>query len=156
MLRSVPAWDERRTGRKGVSRPAHWTFASRYDAVPEERARLGSSGRAVAGAATRSFAPALVRPRPCRPYWRDRSTIPISFPRTSRLRAGRGPPVTPGGAQRDGPIGLREQLSSLQGLLALSSLMTESGDERSIFDLTAKTLPSLVGLLLFSVYLLHV
>jgi sugar diacid utilization regulator len=64
--------------------------------------------------------------------------------------------VTPGPAQRDGPIGLREQLSSLQGLLALSSLMTESGDERSIIDLAAKTLPSLGGCRLLAVYLLHV
>src|SRR2546430_5608931 len=34
--------------------------------------------------------------------------------------------------------------------------MTESGDERSIIDLTAKTLPSLGGCRLLAVYLLHV
>ena len=37
----------------------------------------------------------------------------------------------------------RDRLSSLQGLLALSMLMTESGDERHIVELAATSIPSL-------------
>ncbi|MGH3671798.1 MAG: hypothetical protein ACRDSH_14365 [Pseudonocardiaceae bacterium] len=46
------------------------------------------------------------------------------------------------GAVRVDPI-LRDQLSSLQGLLVLSMLMTESGDDRQILHLATTSVPSL-------------
>lgn len=46
------------------------------------------------------------------------------------------------GATRVDPV-LRDQLSSLQGLLVLSMLMTESGDERQILHLATTSVPSL-------------
>jgi sugar diacid utilization regulator len=49
------------------------------------------------------------------------------------------PPVAEAPADR----ALREQLSSLQGLLALSMVMTESGDERHILHLAATSVPAL-------------
>jgi sugar diacid utilization regulator len=48
---------------------------------------------------------------------------------------------------------LREQLSSLQGLLMLSMLMVESGDEDKILRLTASSLPSLGPFHLLGVHL---
>ena len=49
---------------------------------------------------------------------------------------------------------LREQLSSLQGLLVLSMLMTESRDERQILHLASTSVPSLGRCRLEGVYLL--
>jgi len=49
---------------------------------------------------------------------------------------------------------LREQLSSLQGLLALSMLMTEGGDEAQILHLASTSVPSLGCCCLEGVYLL--
>jgi len=48
---------------------------------------------------------------------------------------------------------LRDQLSNLQGLLMLSMLMTESGDEGKILDLAATSVPSFGRARLVGVYL---
>jgi sugar diacid utilization regulator len=49
--------------------------------------------------------------------------------------------------------GLRDRLSSMQGLLALSMVMTESGDERRIVHLATTSVPSLGRCRLDGVYL---
>lgn len=49
----------------------------------------------------------------------------------------------PAGSADDLDVSLRDQLSSLQGLLALSMLMTESGEESRILELAATSVPSL-------------
>ncbi len=61
-------------------------------------------------------------------------------------------PVADGVARVD-PL-LRNQLSSLQGLLVLSMLMTESGDERQILHLATTSVPSLGRCHLGGVHLL--
>jgi len=48
---------------------------------------------------------------------------------------------------------LREQLSNLQGLLVLSMLMTEAGDERKILHLASTAVPSLGRSRLWGVHL---
>ena len=50
-------------------------------------------------------------------------------------------PVTSGGTEIDLP--LREQLSNLQALLALSMRMTDSEDEEKILRLAGTAVPSL-------------
>lgn len=57
------------------------------------------------------------------------------------------------GVRRVDPL-LRDQLSSLQGLLVLSMLMTESGDDRQILHLATTSVPSLGRCHLGGVYLL--
>jgi hypothetical protein len=47
------------------------------------------------------------------------------------------------GVEPDGELLLRDQLSSLQGLLVLSMLMTDSGDEEQIVGLATTSVPSL-------------
>ncbi|HEX3539921.1 MAG TPA: helix-turn-helix domain-containing protein [Acidimicrobiales bacterium] len=63
-------------------------------------------------------------------------------------------PTVPG--DEDGEPGLREQLSSLHGLLVLSMLMTESGDDRQILHLASTAVPSLGRCRLAGVYLSEV
>ena len=61
--------------------------------------------------------------------------------------------VTP--AETEPGTGLRDQLSSAQGLLVLSMLMTESGEEREILRLAATAVPSLSRCRLLGVYLVE-
>ena len=56
--------------------------------------------------------------------------------------------ITPSSERRDADIALRDQLSSLQGLLVLSMVMTDSTDERHIVHLAATTVGSLGDVLL--------
>jgi sugar diacid utilization regulator len=60
------------------------------------------------------------------------------------------PPVTP---QSDSTAVLRDRLTSMQGLLVLSMLMTESDDEQRILYLAATSVPSLGRCRLAGVYL---
>jgi sugar diacid utilization regulator len=53
-------------------------------------------------------------------------------------------------------VALRDQLSSLQGLLALSMLMTERGDEQHILDLAITSVPSFGHCRLEGLYLIDV
>jgi sugar diacid utilization regulator len=55
----------------------------------------------------------------------------------------------------DAEDALRDQLSSLQALLVLSMLMTESDDEREILDLAASSVPSLSHCRLEGAYILN-
>jgi sugar diacid utilization regulator len=61
--------------------------------------------------------------------------------------------VQPGPAFDDTGTGTRDQLSSLQGLLVLSMLMTERADDKEILRLVAKAVPSLGRCRLVGVYL---
>lgn len=54
--------------------------------------------------------------------------------------------------RRDPDVEARNALSSLHGLLALSMLMTERGDEREIVRLTATAVPSLAPCQLYGVF----
>ena len=54
--------------------------------------------------------------------------------------------------RRDPDVEARNALSSLHGLLALSMLMTERGDEREIVRLTATAVPSLAAFQLYGVF----
>jgi DNA-binding PucR family transcriptional regulator len=51
-------------------------------------------------------------------------------------------------------VATREQLASLQGLLVLSMLMTDSGDERRVLELAASSAPSFGNCRLHAVFLL--
>jgi DNA-binding PucR family transcriptional regulator len=62
--------------------------------------------------------------------------------------------ATPSRCAGQGEEERREQLSNLQGLLMLSMLMTESGDEEQILHLAATSVPSLGCCCLEGVYLL--
>jgi DNA-binding PucR family transcriptional regulator len=62
--------------------------------------------------------------------------------------------ITPSPERRDADIALRDQLSSLQGLLVLSMVMTESTDEHHIVHLAATTVGSLGGVRLCGIHLL--
>jgi sugar diacid utilization regulator len=60
---------------------------------------------------------------------------------------------SPAPALRRGPnLDARNELSSMQGLLALSMLMTERGDEQEIFRLAATAVPSLATCQLYGVF----
>ena len=61
--------------------------------------------------------------------------------------------VTP--AESEPGTGLRDQLSSAQGLLVLSMLITESGEEQEILRLAATAVPSLSRCRLLGVYLVE-
>lgn len=63
-----------------------------------------------------------------------------------------GSPVTAHDAGAE--LSLRHQLARLQGLLALSMLMTERGDEREIVHLATTAVPSLAACRIEGVYLL--
>jgi sugar diacid utilization regulator len=61
--------------------------------------------------------------------------------------------ATPGRAGDDTAQGLRDRLSSLQGLLVLSMRMTESADDQEILRLAATAIPSVGRCRLVGVYL---
>lgn len=60
----------------------------------------------------------------------------------------------PAASPKDLDVDPRDQLSSLQDLLALFMLMTESGDEAAILELAATTVPSLGRSTLLGIFLL--
>jgi DNA-binding PucR family transcriptional regulator len=62
--------------------------------------------------------------------------------------------ITPSPERRDADIALRDQLSSLQGLLVLSMVMTDSTDERHIVHLAATTVGSLGDVRMCGIHLL--
>ncbi len=62
--------------------------------------------------------------------------------------------ITPSPERRDADIVLRDQLSSLQGLLVLSMVMTDSTDEHHIVHLAATTVGSLGDVRLCGIHLL--